>query len=132
MQLDNNIRITALQDIIATLQNRFDILESENQKLKSSVGELIAPSSKTNTPCWSYQTPITVMYLVAVLRLVTVQNLFTALVFLLRIQLCCMIHELRQSLLDAAPHFPKERVRACARTCVCVCVLLCIWMDEVS
>ena len=46
VQLDNNIRITALQDIIATLQSRFDILESENQKLKNSVGELIAPSSR--------------------------------------------------------------------------------------
>ena len=66
MQLENNIRITAVLDIMATLRNRFDILESENQKLKSSVGELIASSSKTNTASWSYQSPITAMYLVAV------------------------------------------------------------------
>ena len=74
MQLENNIRITAVLDIMATLRNRFDILESENQKLKSSVGELIASSSNTNTPSWSHQSPITAVSLFAVLRLVAVEN----------------------------------------------------------
>ena len=85
---------------------------------------------KTNTSSWSYQSPITTVSLLAVLRLVTVQNLFTALLFLLWIQLWFTNIWITSEPARCSTTFPSENERVRAHARVCVCVLLSIWMDE--
>ena len=129
VQLDNNIRITAVLDVITTLQNRFDILESVNQKLKSSVGDLIASSSKQTRhagltkvllpPCaWSPSSD----WLLSRICLPPWSSSCES-------SCAAWLHEFRQSLPDAAPHFPDECVRACARVRVCVVMHMIGWIE---
>ena len=54
---DAEIRLSALQDTIATLETRITALEAENHKLKSAVGEITATRAKQTRPSSSSPPP---------------------------------------------------------------------------